>query len=315
MKVLVTGCAGFIGSNLCKELASKGIPFVGLDNFSPNYDVSLKRKNIAPLISSGLAEFIEADINDKSAFGNLPGKGITHVAHLAAKTGVRHSTIDPESYLQTNIIGTLNVLDFARENKVKRVVLASTSSVYGLNKTPFREKQGISTPLSVYAASKAGMEQLGHAFHHLHGLPITILRFFTVYGPGGRPDMAVYTFADRISAGKEIEVFGDGKARRDFTYVSDTVSGILLGLEAKKPFGIYNIGNNDSRSLKELIAALEKNLGRKAKARFTAARHEDVNVTLADISKAKEELGYRPKVGLEKGIPLFCEWFRGHKGN
>ncbi|HZX34262.1 MAG TPA: NAD-dependent epimerase/dehydratase family protein [archaeon] len=310
MKILVTGCAGFIGCNLAKQLVKNNIKVVGVDNFFPNYDVSLKRKNIAPLLESGLLEFIEGDINDPALFEGLSKKSITHIVHLAARTGVRDSSKYAGEYLKTNIIGSLNVLNFARGNKIKAVVMASTSSVYGKNKTPFNEGQKISTPLSVYAASKIAMENLAYSFNHLHGIPITVLRFFTVYGPGGRPDMAVYGFAERISKGERIEVFGDGKAERDFTYVSDAVGGILLALEKTRGFSVFNIGNSGARSVSELIMLLEKSLGKKAKITFSGKRKEDVENTLADISMARKTLGFSPKVGLEEGIKLFAEWFK-----
>ncbi len=315
MKVLITGCAGFIGSNLAKQLVKNNVPIVGVDNFFGNYDVSLKRKNIAPILESKLAEFIEGDINGQKLFEWLSKKSITHVVHLAARTGVRDSSKYPGEYLKTNIIGSLNVLNFARDNKIKSVVLASTSSAYGKNKTPFNEEQKVSTPLNIYAASKIGMENLAHSFHHLYGTPITILRFFTVYGPGGRPDMAVYKFADLISKGKQIEVYGDGKAKRDFTYVSDATDGILLALEKPKGFDTFNIGNSDSRSVSELIMLLEKNFGKKAKIIYSGKRKEDAEATLADISKARATLGFSPKVGLEEGVKLFTAWFRQHRKN
>ncbi|MEK6957771.1 MAG: NAD-dependent epimerase/dehydratase family protein [archaeon] len=310
MKVLITGCAGFIGSNLAKQLVKNNVPIVGVDNFFGNYGVSLKKKNIAPILESKLAEFIEGDINGQKLFERLSKKSITHVVHLAARTGVRDSSKYPGEYLKTNIIGSLNVLNFARDNKIKSVVLASTSSAYGKNKTPFNEEQKVSTPLNIYAASKIGMENLAHSFHHLYGTPITILRFFTVYGPGGRPDMAVYKFADLISKGKQIEVYGDGKAKRDFTFVSDAVDSIILSLKRTSGFEIFNIGDSDSRNLSELIFLLEKNLDVNAKIKYSAKMKEDVDETLADISKAEKLLGYSPKVNLEDGIKVFVDWFK-----
>lgn len=310
MKVLITGCAGFIGSNLAKQLIKDNVQLVGVDNFQKSYGISLKKKNIELILESDLAEFIEGDINDKKLFDELSKKSITHVVHLAARTRVRDSSKFPDKYLSTNIIGSLNVLNFARDNKIESVVMASTSSVYGTNKLPFNENQKSSTPLSVYAASKIGMENLAYAFNHLYNVPITILRFFTVYGPGGRPDMAVYKFTDLILKGEQIEVYGDGKAKRDFTFVLDAVDSIILSLKRTSAFDIFNIGNSDSRNLFELISLLEKNLDAKAKIKYSPKIKEDVDDTLADISKAKKLLGYSPKVKLEEGVKLFVEWFK-----
>jgi len=313
LKVLVTGCAGFIGSNLCEFLLAKKIPVVGIDNFTPNYSVALKKGNVGRLDMSGLFEFIEGDINDDSLYEKLPAKKIAHVAHLAARVGVRDSKQYPDEYFQTNVIGSLKVLKFAHMAKAKKVVMASTSSAYGKNPLPFVETQPTSSPLSFYAASKIGMESLAFTFHETYGTPINILRFFTVYGPGGRPDMAIYTFAERISAGEPLEVFGDGNAKRDFTYVGDTVAGIWAALNSKTGFGTFNIGNSDARTVNEMIALLEKNLGKKAKVKYSKAKKEDVAATLADISKAKKELGFSPKVRLEEGIEKFTQWYLAHK--
>ncbi|MBI4210228.1 MAG: GDP-mannose 4,6-dehydratase [Candidatus Diapherotrites archaeon] len=309
MKVLVTGCAGFIGGNFARALDAEGIPFVGVDNFTPSYALWVKKANIKPLLGSKFGKFIKADICAKKLYGKLSREGITHIVHLAARTGVRDSTRVPEEYLGTNILGTLNVLEFARDNNVENVVLASTSSVYGRNELPFSEGQAVSTPMSIYAASKIGMESLAHSFHNVYGVPMTILRLFTVYGPGGRPDMAVYTFTDLISRGEPINIYGSLDSKRDFTFVSDVVDALLLALRRNAGFDVFNIGNSDSRSVGELIGIIEKNVGAKAKKRFVAKAREDVDATLADISKARGQLGYNPKVRLEEGIEKFVQWF------
>ncbi|MEM4327261.1 MAG: SDR family NAD(P)-dependent oxidoreductase, partial [Candidatus Diapherotrites archaeon] len=307
MKVLITGMAGFIGSNLAKHLSSKKIGVIGIDNFHPYYDTRIKKHNLEKVQKNSLVEFIEGDINDQTTFQKLKGKNITHIVHLAARAGVRNSSEEAKEYLKTNIIGTLNVLEFAKEIKAKKVVLASTSSVYGKNQVPFNEEMNTNTPMSIYAASKIGMEALANAFNHLYGLPIIITRFFTVYGPGGRPDMAVYTFVEKILKGKEIEVYGNGDEKRDFTYVEDICEGIFLALQTKKTYGIYNLGNSESRTINELISIIEKNLGKKAKIQYVGKKKEDVEITLADISKAKAELGYSPNTRLEEGITKFIE--------
>lgn len=309
MKVLITGMAGFIGSNLAMHLVRNGASVVGVDNFTANYPVGLKKANLKAVMRSGNAEFIEADITDKFAFNKLEGKGITHVVHLAARAGVRDSTEQPEEFLRTNIIGTLNVLEFSKKAGVKKAVLASTSSVYAGNPLPYHEEMPLLAPMSIYGASKIGMESVAHAFHNLHGLPIIQLRFFTVYGPGGRPDMAVYKFTEAISAGKEIQLFGGGGSKRDFTYVGDICDGILLALKSSEKYGVFNLGNSDSRSVNDVVSLIEKSVGKKAKSKAVGKNSADPDATLADISKARDVLGYTPKVRLEEGIPKFVEWF------
>ena len=313
MKVLITGMAGLIGVNLARHLAGKGIEVVGIDNFTPNYPIEIKKYNIKGLESFPNVKFIEGNINDPRLFGKLEGLGITHIVHLAARAGVRDSTIVPQEYLYTNIIGSLNVLEFARKIHAKKTLLASTSSAYGLNSVPFKESQCIQTPLSIYAASKIGMENLAFALHRLHGTPIILARFFTVYGPGGRPDMAVYKFTDLIMNRKPIEVNGDGSQKRDFTYVTDICEGIYLALKCGSSFDVFNFGHSDARPLKELISLIEKASGKKAKIKYLPKNPEDPEITLADISKAKKMFGYNPKISLEDGIPLFIEWHKKYK--
>lgn len=311
MKVLVTGSCGFIGTNLCEELLRRGHEVVGIDDFSGKYQAETYRKN-ALVLRHPRARLLRASVLDGNKVMGLKASGITHIVHLAAKTGVRESISRPKDYLETNIIGTLNVLELAAECKVKKVVLASTSSVYGANPIPFRETMQANAPLSVYAASKAGAEALAHSYHAMHNIPIDVLRLFTVYGPRGRTDMAVHKFAKLMMQGKPLPVFGSGSQLRDFTYVGDIVGGIMSALGSKnKSYIIYNLGAARPVPLTDVISLLEKNLDRKASLEREPAHSEDMPQTFADISKARRELGYEPRTGVEDGIRLFCEWFRG----
>ncbi|MCR4336106.1 MAG: GDP-mannose 4,6-dehydratase [archaeon] len=313
MKILITGIAGFLGSNLARYFISKNIPVVGIDNFDVSYPIKMKKWNIAELKKSELVEFIEGDINDKKFLASLETKGITHICHMAAKANVRESTLIPQEYLETNILGTLNILQFALKINAKKTILASTSSIYGANKPPYSENQTVSTPLSIYAASKLGMENLAYTFHSVYGLPIISIRFFTAYGPGGRPDMAVYKFTDLILNNKEIELWGNGSEKRDYTFVSDIAEGVYLALNSKENYAVFNLGSSQARSLNELISLIEKSTGEKAKIIYVKKNKEDPDITLADISKAKKVLGYNPKISLDEGISLFVKWFIKYK--
>ncbi|MFH1391989.1 MAG: SDR family NAD(P)-dependent oxidoreductase [Candidatus Diapherotrites archaeon] len=310
MKVLVTGACGFIGINLCERLLNDGHEVIGFDNFSGEYAKSVYKQNQDLLENSDKALFVRGDINDKKAVSFLKGKGITHVVHLAAKTGVRDSVLHPREYIETNIIGTQNILDFAVAENVSSIVLASTSSVYGKNIPPFDESMPTTTPLSPYAATKIGMESLAYSYNNLSGLPINILRFFTVYGPKGRTDMAVYKFTKLINDGKPITVFGDGSAKRDFTYVDDIVEGIISAMKLKAGFNVFNLGYSKKITINEVILLIEKNLGKKAIVKHVGFHAEDALETLADITKAKKVLGYSPKTSVDDGIRFFVDWFR-----
>tara|TARA_Y100000310_G_scaffold250097_2_gene256246 strand:+ start:332 stop:1330 length:999 start_codon:yes stop_codon:yes gene_type:complete len=313
MKVLVTGAAGFIGINLCARLLTEGHEVVGLDNFSGKYDDYDYKKNAEFLESNPKAKFVDGNIVQADLFDSLAEENITHIVHLAAKSGVRDSVKHPKVYLEVNIIGSQNVLDFAVKNGIKNVVLASTSSVYGTNKTPFNETMQTNTPLSPYAASKVSMEALAHSYYIVHKLPVTLLRFFTVYGPKGRRDMAVYKFAKAISDGKQLPVYGDGLQKRDFTYIGDIVDALIPAMNIDSGFNIYNIGNDNPRNVNELIDLLSKYLEKPAKKEFEEPKPTDPTETRADISKAKNELGYSPKTSLDEGVRLFVEWFKEYE--
>jgi len=309
MKVLVTGACGFIGINLCKKLIAENKEVVGIDNFSGDYSKNQYAKNREFLECNKKALFVEGDILDKEKILSFSDTGITHIVHLAAKTGVRDSVLHPKRYIETNIIGTQNILDLAIKDKIKSVVLASTSSVYGKNKTPFNESMSFNTPLSPYAATKIGMESLAYSYYSIFNLPVTVLRFFTVYGPMGRPDMAVYKFSKLINEGKPIDVFGDGSAKRDFTYVDDVVNGVISSMSLNKGFNVFNIGCSKKVTVSGLIKLIEKNLGKKAKINYIDSKPEDAHETLANISKAKKIIGYVPKIELDEGIKRFVDWF------
>jgi UDP-glucuronate 4-epimerase len=314
MKLLVTGGAGFIGSHLCERLLRAGHAVWALDDLNPFYDPALKQANLRELAACGPAfTFLRGDITDgptvRAAFQEAR---FDQVIHLAARAGVRPSLQEPALYQRVNVEGTANVLEAARQAGVGKAILASSSSVYGLNaKIPFAEGDPISSPISPYAASKLAAEALGHVYHHLYGMDLAVLRFFTAYGPRQRPDLAIHKFARLISAGRPIPVFGDGSSARDYTYVTDIVDGIVACTERKFGYALFNLGESQTVALSRLIELLEKALGQRAVLDRQPPQPGDVPRTFADISKARAELGYNPKVGIEQGIPLFIDWFRG----
>jgi len=310
--VFVTGAAGFIGSHVCESLLARGDRVFGLDNFDPFYDRSLKERNLAPLSESGRFAFSEGDIRDPEAL-NRWGTGIRPdvVVHLAAKAGVRPSVEDPAGYADVNVQGTIRVLDWARERNVPKVLFASSSSVYGGNtKVPFSEDDFVDRPVSPYAATKKAGELLCHSYCHLFGMNIVALRFFTVYGPRQRPEMAIRKFTRRIMEGKEIELFGDGSSRRDYTYIDDIVSGVLGAIGASPGYRVYNLGESATISLADLVSLIEKACGRPAARRFRPPQPGDVPVTFADISRARAEIGYDPRIPIDRGVSLFVDWYR-----
>ncbi|PIN84648.1 MAG: hypothetical protein COV47_06315 [Candidatus Diapherotrites archaeon CG11_big_fil_rev_8_21_14_0_20_37_9] len=312
MKVLVTGACGFIGTNLCETLLDEGHEVIGIDDFSGYYPKETYKKN-EQIFGRPNATLIKGSILDEKKLSKLKGKNITHIVHLAAKAGVRDSTIYPELYFETNIIGTYKILRLGLEEKVKSIALASTSSVYGINPTPSNELMPTNTPLSFYASSKVSMEAIAYSFYHLYGLPVNVLRFFSVYGPRGRHDMAVYKFSKAIMENKPITIFGDGTQKRDFTYIDDTVSGIISSLSMDSGFNVFNLGCSRTVTVNHLVEVIENLLGKKSVKKFAEPNSADVFETFSDTSKAKKILGYSPKTGIEKGIENFLHWYRANK--
>ncbi|MEA3229356.1 MAG: GDP-mannose 4,6-dehydratase [archaeon] len=311
-KILVTGGAGFIGSHVCDALLRRGDHVACIDNFNDYYDPERKKSNIADAVEDKNFTLFEADILDIAKIREIfdeaqPDK----VIHLAARAGVRPSILDPQLYADVNIKGTINLLEVCREFSVKNFVFGSSSSVYGGNENiPFSEKDDVSNPISPYAATKRAGELICHTYHHLYGLNVSCLRFFTVYGPRGRPDMAPFLFTKAIMDGDEINRFGDGTTKRDYTYISDIVSGVLSALDADYAYEIFNLGNSKTVVLKDLIATIEDAVGKKAKIVQRPMQPGDVTITYADISKSRELLGFEPKVSVEEGIRKFVEWYR-----
>jgi len=312
LTVFVTGAAGFIGSHVCEALLSRGDRVLGLDNFDPFYDRKIKERNLAALSPRPSFSLVEGDIRDVSALSRW-GEGIRPdvLIHLAAKAGVRPSVADPVGYADVNIHGTIRLLEWVRERKVPKVLFASSSSVYGGNtKVPFSEDDFVDRPVSPYAATKKAGELLCHTYCHLYGMSVAVLRFFTVYGPRQRPEMAIRKFTRRILEGKEIELYGDGSSRRDYTYIDDIVSGVLGSMEAPPGYRVYNLGESATISLLDLVALLEKTCGRPAARRVGPPQPGDVPLTFADISRARAEIGYDPRTPIEQGVMRFVEWYR-----
>ena len=308
MNVLVTGGAGFIGSHVVEKLLARGDAVTVIDDFNDFYDPALKRRNIRRFADK--VKLVEADIcGDLQPV--LAAQSFDAIIHLAARAGVRPSIAQPQLYTRVNIIGTQNLLELARKFGVKKLVFASSSSVYGVNqKVPFSEDDPIFNPISPYAATKLAGEALCHVYHHLYGLDIVCLRFFTVYGPRQRPDLAIRKFTEAILAGKPIDVYGDGSSRRDYTHIDDILQGILACLERSFGYEIINLGESRTVELRELVRLIEKSTGKKAQTRQLPTQPGDVPITYADISKAKRLLGYQPKIGIEEGIEKFVEWCR-----
>lgn len=312
MNFLVTGGAGFIGSHVCDRLLGEGHHVWAFDDLNPFYDPQFKRRNLREIQARALPfEFIHGDITDRAALDEICSSiRFDQVIHLAARAGVPASLEQPALYQRVNVEGTVNVLEAARLSGVKKVILASSSSVYGLStKMPFTESDPIVSAISPYAASKLACEALGHVWHHVHKMDVTVLRFFTVYGPRQRPDLAIYKFAKLISAGKPIPVFGDGSAGRDYTFVSDTVDGVMACAKKEIGYAIFNLAESETITLSRMIESLEGALGKKAIIDRKPVQVGDVPVTLANISKAREKLGYNPSVKFERGIKIFVEWF------
>jgi len=311
MTILVTGCAGFIGSHVVDRLLLMGKSVVGIDNFDPFYDQSIKMKNIEHNLDKENFTFHSADIRDKDRMEQiLDDSDIDTIIHLAARAGVRPSIQDPLLYEDVNIKGTMNILELSKGRHIKKFVFGSSSSVYGINeKIPFSEEDPVEKAISPYAASKRACEIFCYTYHHLYGIPTACLRFFTVYGPRQRPEMAIHKFVRSIDQGKEIEMYGDGISRRDYTYYSDIVDGIIASVDKEFGYEVINLGNSNVVELRYLIQLIEENLGKKARIKKLPAQPGDVRVTYADITKAERLLGYDPQVGIEEGIKRFVQWY------
>lgn len=329
MKYFVTGCAGFIGSHVSLALLDRGEEVVGLDDLNPYYDVRLKESRLARLEGENGFSFIKARVEDKAAIDEAFVKHgpFDRVIHLAAQAGVRYSLTHPHAYVDANITGFLNILEGCRHSDVPHLVYASSSSVYGANtKAPFAETDPVDYPVSLYAASKRANELMAHTYSHLFSLPTTGLRFFTVYGPWGRPDMALFLFTKAILAGEPIKVFNAGKMRRDFSYVDDIVDGILRASDrvpsagpmpstpnpssAAAPYRVYNLAGRGSVELTRLISILEDALGKRAERELLPMQPGDVPETSADLTLAERDLGYDPRTSVEEGVPRFVQWYR-----
>ena len=310
MNILVTGGAGFIGSHVCRRLLSEGHAVTLIDDFNDYYDPAIKRANVAAM--GGAAKVVEGDIRDRRQIQELFAEGkFEIVVHVAARAGVRPSVKDPQLYIDTNITGTHHLLEASRQNAVGRFVFASSSSVYGLaKKVPFSEDLALPQTLSPYAATKLAGEHLCGNYSHLFGLRVVCLRFFTVYGPGQRPDLAIYKFTDAIHKGLPIPQYGDGSTRRDYTYIEDIVQGVMGALKYDGPlFDIFNLGENQTITLSELIREIEMGLGKKALIERLPEQQGDMPLTSADITKARALLGYNPQTKIAAGIPKFIAWY------
>ncbi|EIJ35201.1 NAD-dependent epimerase [Thiothrix nivea] len=335
MRTLITGVAGFIGMTLAMKLLERGDEIVGIDNFNDYYDVSLKERRLQRIIdadTAGKFKFIRLDLADRDGMAKLfAQEGLDAVVNLAAQAGVRYSIENPLAYVDSNLVGFAHILEGCRHNGVKHLVYASSSSVYGANESmPFSVHDNVDHPLSLYAASKKANELMAHTYSHLYNLPTTGLRFFTVYGPWGRPDMALFKFTKAMLAGQPIDVFNYGKHRRDFTYIDDIVEGVIRTLDhtatpnpewsgmnpdpasSKAPWRVYNIGNQNPVELMDYIGAIEKELGVKAEMNLLPLQAGDVPDTYADVEALVQDVGYRPATPVEEGVHRFIQWYRDY---
>ncbi|MBI2802632.1 MAG: NAD-dependent epimerase [Gammaproteobacteria bacterium] len=334
MKILVTGAAGFIGARLCEQLLARGDQVVGLDNLNNYYDVALKEARLARLLPHANFEFHRLDIVDRAGLERLiKAAQPQRVMHLAAQAGVRYSIQNPHAYVEANLLGFMNILEACRHQQIEHLVYASTSSVYGANtKMPFSVHDNVDHPVSFYAATKKANELMAHTYSHLYQLPTTGLRFFTVYGPWGRPDMSLFLFTRKILAGEPIDVFNHGHHRRDFTYVDDIVEGVIRCLDrvatgssswnadhpdpgtSAAPYRLYNIGNNSPVELMDFIGTLERCLGIEAKKNFLPLQPGDVPDTYADVTALVDDVGYQPATSIATGIANFVTWYKAYYG-
>jgi UDP-glucuronate 4-epimerase len=330
MRILVTGAAGFIGFFLCRKFLEQGRQVWGIDNLSPYYDPELKKDRLSILKKYGKFNFELLDLADAEALRRLfAERNFTHVINLAAQAGVRYSVLNPAAYVQSNLVGFANILECCRHYPVEHLVYASSSSVYGLNaKIPFSPADPVSHPVSLYAASKKAGELLAHSYSHLYRLPCTGLRFFTVYGPWGRPDMAYFSFTRRLLAGEPLQLFNQGKMRRDFTYIDDIIRGVAACVEhpaeadpgwnpvspaqdsSSAPYRIYNLGNNNCVELERFVSVLEEELQVKAVIEYLPLQPGDIPETFADIESSARDLNFKPEVGLAEGLKEFVRWYR-----
>ena len=331
-KILVTGAAGFIGFHLCQRLLARGDQVVGLDNLNDYYDVSLKQARLKQLEGQAGFRFVQLDLADRPGIAALfAAEGFDKVVNLAAQAGVRYSLENPYAYVDSNLVGFINILEGCRHHAVKHLVYASSSSVYGANtRMPFSVHHNVDHPLSLYAATKKANELMAHTYAHLYGLPCTGLRFFTVYGPWGRPDMALFLFTKAILEGRPIDVYNYGKMRRDFTFVDDIVEGVIRVTDriapanpdwngdqpdpgtSAAPYRLYNIGNNNPVELMDLIATLEKALGKKAEKNLLPIQPGDVPATYADVEALTADVGFKPATPIEVGVGRFVDWYRNY---
>tara|TARA_Y100000782_G_scaffold35187_1_gene39421 strand:+ start:1181 stop:2314 length:1134 start_codon:yes stop_codon:yes gene_type:complete len=333
-KVLVTGAAGFIGSHLCLKLLEQGATVVGLDNVNDYYDVNLKEARLARLEGKPGYKFVRMDLENRDGIADLfATEKPTYVVNLAAQAGVRYSIENPHAYIDANLVGFTNILEGCRHNNVKHLVYASSSSVYGMNtEMPFSVHHNVDHPISLYAASKKANELMAHTYSHLYRLPTTGLRFFTVYGPWGRPDMALFLFTKAILEGKPINVFNEGRMRRDFTYIDDIVEGVYRCIStvaqpnpnwnsakpdpatSSAPYRVFNIGNNNPVELMYMIETIEKALGKTAEKNMLPMQDGDVPATYADVDALTDAVGFKPATSIETGIGNFVEWYRSFYG-
>jgi len=332
---LITGAAGFIGYHLSERLCREGWQVTGIDNLNSYYDVRLKKARLDQLLKNNLFSFSKIDLSDKSGMEALFKKEkIDVVVNLAAQAGVRYSLTNPHAYIQSNIVGFLNLLECCRHHPIGHLVFASSSSVYGANtRMPFSVHDNVDHPVSLYAATKKADELMAHTYSHLYGLPVTGLRFFTVYGPWGRPDMALFLFTRAILEGKPIQVFNHGRMQRDFTYIDDIIEGVFRVMKripepnpawdgnspdpgtSSAPYRLYNIGNNNPVSLMDFIVAIETALGKTAQKIFVDLQPGDVPATYADIDDLAHDVGFKPETAIEDGIQRFVDWYRDYYGD
>jgi UDP-glucuronate 4-epimerase len=323
MSYLVTGAAGFIGSHVCQRLLQRGESVIGVDTVNDYYDPTLKEARLERLTGKPGFQFYRTDIADHHAVKDLAARhpDITHIIHLAAQAGVRYSLVNPYAYTHSNIEGQIVMLEMARHLKAcQHFVYASSSSVYGANKKlPFAVEDRVDNPVSLYAATKKACELMAHSYSHLYSIPTTGLRFFTVYGPWGRPDMSAFLFVKAILAGKPINVFNNGDMRRDFTYIDDIVGGVVAVSDHTPsgdgpPYRVYNIGNHRSEPLMRMIGLIEESLGKKAEIIFEPMQPGDVKETFADIEALRRDVGFEPSTSIDEGIPRFVRWYREFYG-